>query len=445
MHQDDLTFDVLMRHGADTNQKQSDLDLPVIHLAAHYANLHVVDKLLRQNRNLASGIHDLSQTTPLHQLLLQNKDLLEEHVFNSSYQREETTFQIAKLLIDATSWTNNGLNKQDHARKTALHIAVACGNTDVAKYLLHEQSIDFALKDSNEYTAFDYAISNKNVEMVKAFFDKGVDCGIGNENLIKILKNDYRDLDFNQILFAAVTYKRLSQFFSASIFKLLIEKGIDINIKNNQGETILMKAIQCHHPEIAKILIENGAYINAVSNNGITVLEQAAHNGDLETVRLLIEKGAVINVKHKSCATALMIAAYNASKKGYYCLEIVRLLIESGAEVNARDNDGETALFFSIGYNCIYELETVRLLIEKRVDINARNNDGETALMKAVRFNQPKTVSLLIRSGADVSIRNNDGQTALDIACPTWFWSPRQEIIDLLYKHSPSSSSCCLQ
>jgi ankyrin repeat protein len=51
-----------------------------------------------------------------------------------------------------------------------------------------------------------------------------------------------------------------------NIIKLLINKGIDINIKNNDGLAGLYSACKNGHIDIVKLLIDKGADINKMDN-----------------------------------------------------------------------------------------------------------------------------------------------------------------------------------
>lgn len=50
--------------------------------------------------------------------------------------------------------------------------------------------------------------------------------------------------------------------------KLLIENGIDINHKNNHGNTGFISPCLCVHLKIIELLIINSADINHKNNNG---------------------------------------------------------------------------------------------------------------------------------------------------------------------------------
>ena len=54
--------------------------------------------------------------------------------------------------------------------------------------------------------------------------------------------------------------------------KFLIDKGLDVNAKAKQGETVLMFAAWHGRFEVVKFLIDKGADVNATSKDGQTAL-----------------------------------------------------------------------------------------------------------------------------------------------------------------------------
>ena len=91
--------------------------------------------------------------------------------------------------------------------------------------------------------------------------------------------------------------------------------------------------------EEASQLVAEGVEIDAKNEYGNTALMIAVMGGHLEIVKDLIAGGADVNARNRAESTALMLAA----KKGH--LEIVQALIAAGADVNSRTTGGVTALF----------------------------------------------------------------------------------------------------
>ena len=121
--------------------------------------------------------------------------------------------------------------------------------------------------------------------------------------------------------------------------KVTVQKhNNDIDSKDEDGKTALMRAAEDGDTKKVKSLIDKGAAIEARDDTNWTALMRAAWYGSTETVELLIEKGADIEAKDVSGCTALILAANNGHK------ETVELLIHNDAYIDAKDNTGSTAL-----------------------------------------------------------------------------------------------------
>jgi hypothetical protein len=67
----------------------------------------------------------------------------------------------------------------------------------------------------------------------------------------------------------------------------LLEKGADVNAKNNDGWTPLHDAAGHDHVDFARLLVENGADVNAKNNDGKTPIDIAREKGHNDIVKLL--------------------------------------------------------------------------------------------------------------------------------------------------------------
>jgi len=145
--------------------------------------------------------------------------------------------------------------------------------------------------------------------------------------------------------------------------------------------------------ETVAMLLEKGADVNAKNNDGRTALILASENGRTEIVAMLLEKGADVSAKGDYGYTALIWASLMGRT------DIVEMLLEKGADVNAKNNGGRTALHWASHGG---PTEIVAKLLDAGADMNAKTTWGMTALMKASDYENTEIVKLLIIKGATI-------------------------------------------
>ena len=136
----------------------------------------------------------------------------------------------------------------------------------------------------------------------------------------------------------------------------LVNRGIDVNSVDRQGNSLLTQAVQRDIPELFDFLLQRRARVNTRNRNGESALSIAAYQGRAKYVQRLVEAGAEINFYGWS---PLSYAAYNGHT------DIVDYLIKRGAEVDGTTENGSTALFFAARFG---HIDTVKTLLAHRAD-----------------------------------------------------------------------------
>lgn len=83
------------------------------------------------------------------------------------------------------------------------------------------------------------------------------------------------------------------------LIRLLLARGLDVNARDDYGDTPLTDSVWCTRPEAIDVLIEAGADVNAQGSNESTALHLAAGSGRANVVSKLLAAGAdptIVNI-----------------------------------------------------------------------------------------------------------------------------------------------------
>ena len=157
-----------------------------------------------------------------------------------------------------------------------------------------------------------------------------------------------------------------------------LENGGDINVADNEGNTLLMKSVYLGYYDLADYILLNNADISLTNNNGENALILSA---DYPYIINLILNNNIDNLD--SADNKGKTALFHACEFGN--LNSVRILIKSGSDINKRDIFGKTILMYAVESE---NLELIKYLIEDiEVDINEKDDWGQNAIFFATKIN----------------------------------------------------------
>lgn len=179
--------------------------------------------------------------------------------------------------------------------------------------------------------------------------------------------------------------------------RFLLDNDVDVNARDEAGETPLIWAMDLRHKEIVAMLLQKSVDVNAVSVFGLSSLRIAAGQKDAELVKILLERGANPSMESLQAGTCSDEA-------------IVGLMLSHGADVNYLGKDGTLPLIGAIAQE-EKGIPLIREFVKKGADVNISSRFG-TPLNLAVGGKKADMVRLLLDAGADMNSRNKRGDTA---------------------------------
>jgi ankyrin repeat protein len=231
-----------------------------------------IDALIALNNNVIN-FKDGNGQTPVHSLLSNNSNV---------------TVEVFNRLLSATN-----LNLKDNQNATLLHAACCSGNLAAVEHLfgkgLHNV-VNF--KDDNGQTPVHLLLSNNSNVTIEAL-----------DKLLSATNLNLKDNQNATLLHAACRSRNLPAV------KHLFGKGLSLTALTNHNETLIHYAVSLGNMALIQWLIDTKQIdINAKDQSGETALHRATRQNNHEVVELLTRNGADLTIKNNDGQRAHEIA-----------------------------------------------------------------------------------------------------------------------------------------
>ena len=279
---------------------------------------------------------------------------------------------IIKLLLTYGA----DINKADYNGVTALMIAANWGNVEAVQCLLRNSHIQMNKRDKFGGTAFMHlAVAEQNsCPMLEIFLRYGADINQADDEGITALMSAIPKNNMN--LFECLVYNRT----------------IIIDQPDKRGMTALMWAVRYNNCPMIKILLDRGADVNKRNNSGMTPLMKAAHDGQIDVVQCLFDNANVaINQRTQAGLTALMFAVHGRMNN----ILMINLLLGYGADLNQKDIKGWTALMKAIS---LKDKPIIKLLLNVGANPKIAADDGLTPLQLAKQTGDKEIIDRVVKA-----------------------------------------------
>lgn len=345
------------------------------------------------------SVYDIIQSSFLNIKVISSKYI---NINTLQYNLEITNMKSASSIEEQ-------LYNEIISRTKLLYQACSSGNLDTVVNL-----VEFFGGLDNFHLPLENALfpatKGNHANIVKFLIAKGIDV-------------NGKDEHGQSALFFAAAYGRI-----AALEELLKVKNIKINITNFEGNTPLLIAVKQNQTEAALLLIKNKADVNIIDKFEQCALLVVTCTGNERIAEALLNVTGILIEQGQNEETPLL----NAISKGFE--KIALMLIQKGAQLRFPHHENEeTPLFRASFYNrlnlitflikagasleignrmnqtplCVASahgsLDIAKLLINARANVNAVARDGYTPLLAAASYKHRATSEYLISAGANVN------------------------------------------
>ena len=390
--------------------------LTPLHVAASKGNLPFLEFLLSKGADI--NARTAPGNTPLHYAVLishyypDNVTFLLDHganvnavgSFNQTPLHHAKTLEILEILLARGA----DPNAKDADQRTRLHIVMLDSGQNFRKKsqqahprlekafdLLLRYGADLNARDLHGKSLLKFGITWRS-SLLSKLLSCGLDPNIKGPRGLPIIRT---------------AMKKDNRFFAA-----LLRYGANVHFTDGSGNTLLHLILtdewRPKSQERFIELLERGVDVNARNDKGETALQLAAEKGKLNLIPALLEKGANVNSYPMYNKKTPLLYLY---EKGWIHPQLTERFIAYGANVHVRDDYQQTLLHYAAMHD--HGVHVIPILLSHGAEVNPRDGFGWTPLhgTHKSRFGEIHT-KLLLNHGANVNAKVSTGDTALHLA-----------------------------
>ncbi|XP_048244587.1 ankyrin repeat domain-containing protein 50-like [Haliotis rufescens] len=280
----------------------------------------------------------------------------------------------------------------DSSSNSILHLACIGGHIDMVKYVLSLDVVDINVRGQYGRTPMMSAAWRGHRKVFDLLVPKGGDVSVVDD-------------DGNNILHLACIGGQVEM-----VNYILSQDIVDTNSRGQFGRTPLMIAAEKGQRIVFDLLVSKGGDVSLADDDGNNILHVACIGGHVEMVNYVLSHGPLdIKSSGQYGRTPVLLAA----EKGHR--DVFDLLVSKGDDVSVIDDDGNNILHMA----CIGgQVQMVQYVLSQDiVDINSTGQHGRTPVMFAAEKGHRDVFDLLVSKNADATLVDDDSNNIFHVAC----------------------------
>ncbi|MDR1483259.1 MAG: ankyrin repeat domain-containing protein [Planctomycetaceae bacterium] len=365
-----------------------------IHIAVRQPNAKVISLLIskgadinEQNRSGKSALHLLIESNA-------QKDILKEIITQNkidianAYKGVDSPIHTGMRQPDRIKYFLDlgiSINSRNKANRTPLHIAATVPQQIEHFNYLINNGADINAEDDDGRTPLHHAAATPTdtTNIIERLIDKKANINAKNNDgqtpLLELLKSSK------------------PQHIKFNLFKLLVDKNAEVNITDKNLSTPLHIVLASQTPldiDVVQLLLEKGVNVNARNNDGQTALavylkrllpppnqqQPAVTNGGCNVLlKFLIDRGADIRIKDKNNTTVFeMIVKINLRIEK----DILKKLVECGKDIDWSKDKISSPVCWALTNNA--DLDVLDYFSKNKADFKKKDASGVSPLMNLI-------------------------------------------------------------